>query len=378
MDWPAIGECKDVRIVLCLPVLDELDAKKSDPRLGARAQRAIKEIESALESGRLISGQVISVLTKLGDQSNNNDSVIVSTVKQYSEVNLGEMIAIATEDIGMKVRCRAADIRLLTPPADSRLENPADELQKKIRSLQNENESLKNRLPQLSLLLRADPKETASEHLKFEIGEPDVCDIDALVEAEAHRFPKRRLPDKKETSHGTIRAVLIDVLGDEMNVNADYNRDVDRYLKEYREAANKANAIRLLLSRTVTFEIVLKNDGRGIATAIDIGMTISGSCFRVFEVGSDDADFLVHPKIPKPPSIRSLYSDLSYLSNVQLARAVYTGLQPNAVSVDGSEISFRVATLKHGHDRSLASFHVVFDSINDAKPLAARGERCCL
>ena len=39
VDWRAICECASVRLVVCMQVIHELDAKKDDPRLGGRPAR---------------------------------------------------------------------------------------------------------------------------------------------------------------------------------------------------------------------------------------------------------------------------------------------------------------------------------------------------
>src|SRR4051812_31916427 len=54
VDWRALGGCPTVRLVLCMQVIHELDEKKDDPRLGERARRTIKEIQSIRKAGGIV------------------------------------------------------------------------------------------------------------------------------------------------------------------------------------------------------------------------------------------------------------------------------------------------------------------------------------
>ncbi len=44
IDWLTVCGAKQVKLVVCLQVINELDDKKGDPRLGERAKRAVKDI----------------------------------------------------------------------------------------------------------------------------------------------------------------------------------------------------------------------------------------------------------------------------------------------------------------------------------------------
>jgi len=45
IDWLQLTRANKVHLAVCMPVIHELDRKKSDPRLGERAARAISHLE---------------------------------------------------------------------------------------------------------------------------------------------------------------------------------------------------------------------------------------------------------------------------------------------------------------------------------------------
>src|SRR4051812_37565949 len=61
IDWCGLLKARSVKLVICLPVIQELDEKKSDTRLADRARRAIKEIELHEGSKPLRAGVVMEV-----------------------------------------------------------------------------------------------------------------------------------------------------------------------------------------------------------------------------------------------------------------------------------------------------------------------------
>ena len=62
IDWRTLCDSTSVQLVICLQVIHELDAKKSDSRLADRAVRAIKEIRGASDTGQpLRDGVTLSI-----------------------------------------------------------------------------------------------------------------------------------------------------------------------------------------------------------------------------------------------------------------------------------------------------------------------------
>ena len=53
-DWCAECGAKSVKLVVCMPVIHELDEKKSNPRLKDRAERAIRELKAIRAKGGVV------------------------------------------------------------------------------------------------------------------------------------------------------------------------------------------------------------------------------------------------------------------------------------------------------------------------------------
>src|SRR4051812_40650440 len=65
IDWCKLADAKTVHLVVCLQVIHELDDKKSDSRLGQRADRAIKEIREGHRTGQsLRNGVTLSIFNQ--------------------------------------------------------------------------------------------------------------------------------------------------------------------------------------------------------------------------------------------------------------------------------------------------------------------------
>lgn len=378
IDWKHLCGANEITLVFCLKVIHELDEKKSDVRLSSRATRAIKDIREAKQSGRIKSGISLKIFNYEPRQADfevtlspdSADDHIVHSALHYAKVNHIDNLCIATGDLGMEIRCDAHGIRTITPSDEDKLENPIDETQKKLRALQQDNEALKNRSPRLSLSIRAEGQEIAKENATFLIEDlTATIDIEALVSAQELKYPKRYDGSRRSDAPNTAIAAMMDEL-ETFSPHWEYNRDVDRYLNELRERAIACDCVQQSRSRTFTFELVLRNDGRGIATEIDVDLSILGSHFRIFEKGSRDAAFLEYPSMPLPPSENSDYFK-SYLSASRLIQAATIPL-PYSTQIDGSTIQCRFQKLKHGHERIAGSFHVVFDTIADIKPLTMK------
>ena len=99
--WRAICIADEVKLVLCMQVINELDEKKDDSRLGDRARRAIKEIKTLIANGGLVrEGVTIEVFnqTLRADEftaslsPDSKDDNTVHLVKKYLEKTRPQML----------------------------------------------------------------------------------------------------------------------------------------------------------------------------------------------------------------------------------------------------------------------------------------------
>lgn len=130
MNWKRICGSKRVRLVLCLQVIQELDEKKSDPRLGDRARRTIKEAKRLLAADGTVQPDVtIEVFNRPVNASDlpdtlsvdSKDDRIVQAVRLLSISEPNSSIAVYSEDMGMSLRCQAHNITVIEPDTALRL-----------------------------------------------------------------------------------------------------------------------------------------------------------------------------------------------------------------------------------------------------------------
>ena len=116
IDWCTLLSAKSVTLVLCLPVIQELDHKKYDSRLGDRASRALKEIDEYDTAVKpLKPGVHLEIYNEelrhdefRGSLSPDSpDDRIVHLVKKYKEAHVGRAVCVVAADFGIKKRCQA-------------------------------------------------------------------------------------------------------------------------------------------------------------------------------------------------------------------------------------------------------------------------------
>jgi hypothetical protein len=126
VDWPAIFGAKNVRLVLPLRVIDELDAKKAGRRqeLGDRARTVIRHLEKTLaQNGEVREGVRIEVvaLAELDPDTYGAppllaDIEIIEVCEGLSSYAGGGKAHLITGDLGMRIRARDRAISVIAMP----------------------------------------------------------------------------------------------------------------------------------------------------------------------------------------------------------------------------------------------------------------------
>lgn len=392
IDWRKLCDASNVHLVVCLQVVHELDDKKSDTRLGARAERAIKEIREGHRSGRsLREGVTISIFnrelrredfaTTLSPDS--GDDKIVHLAQMYRDHNPGQEVAIATEDFGMELRCEVGGIPALRMDKACRLPNPQDELTKKYRQTVDELNTLKNRLPRLSLWgspagKGAIPADQTISCLS-DVWRP--ADIEMKMGELRIQYPKQS-PLHAHSEGVGLQAALSQVLVSQEQWQR-YDRELDGFYDRYRDYLKLQNTVAEVRTRSIALDLWLANDGSGPATDIDVTIRFPAAIIWVAMSGSKDADLLekdVEPPTPprKPqPAYLALQQRVGDWRPVAMAppdcsRSLLDE-GPSVVKSDDEsfELHAHLGRLKHGHSKSLGTLLAVFSSCEDVKPFQA-------
>jgi hypothetical protein len=407
IDWRKHCDADSVHLLVCLEVIHELDTKKSDSRLAARADRAIKEIRETYHAGTPIRDNVtLSIFNQELRHSDfpttlspdSGDDKIVHLARMYREQNPENEIAIVTEDLGMELRCQAGGVAAVRMDSAIRLENPQDDMSRKYRQAIQELAAAKNRQPKLKLWI-THPGETVSENRPpmFELNDLwQPPDIEAELAELRRKYPKQAGLHAQHKASSEVQgfaavAQMID-MGHRVSPKQweAYDEDLEAYFEKYRKYLEGRNELEQIKARCISFGLVLRNDGNGLATDIDVAVSFPLAIHWVSKSGTKEARWIETPlsapeppKMPKPASLVDVsISDM--VAHAVLAHrndALDIDIRPRdeftpytkvvkAASGDW-EIRSRLSKLKHGHDVALGTFVTGFASWDVAKPLSA-------
>jgi rRNA-processing protein FCF1 len=131
--WPGIVGSQDVRLVIPLRVIEELDAKKYAKRqdLSKRARNILPALERLLGQagapGRVTDGVTVEVPVETGprDRSEDADEVILETCRELGQF-AARPVALVTGDYGMRLRAQALGIRTMPMPEKYLRRGPLD------------------------------------------------------------------------------------------------------------------------------------------------------------------------------------------------------------------------------------------------------------
>lgn len=391
LDWCRICDARMVTLVLCLPVIHELDHKKSDSRLGGRAERAVRELRELHAAGGAVrDGVTLAVYNQelrleefpASLSPDSNDDRIVHLVKKYMTANPGVPVAVVTEDFGMELRCQAHGVPVIRMDTSLRLENPQDELTRKYKQAVAELNNLKNRLP--AFTLRAvptgtDPATDAPCQCEL-VNNWQPLDVQAEMAKQRQAHPK----------HGAVAshplmpmATLLTGLISEEEWQR-YNKKLDGYYLNYEVYLQRLNTWGANNARTIRFDLWLGNCGTCPAEDVDVLLLLPPKLKWVAERESDLAKPLLRPQPPEPPEqpqprfpLSPDYFRLPQITPIaeQIERLLDERDRDKVEVFNQGERGFcihaKLERVKHGQLHNLGSFLGVFGDWNEVGPFEA-------
>jgi hypothetical protein len=291
IDWRAITEDTDTRLVICAVSLRELERKKVfDPRPGMR-QRASAVISRLLElleaeDPRTRSGVPVEFLamepTRVLDSHpldrTVHDDILIASAIQVAEDNNGLRVIVASDDSGVLLKCRQFKIAYWRPTPQMRLNEPLDEDQRELKRLREENIRLRSAQPRLKLRL-----EGGGGLVLVQSPEREEEDLPRPIEELKAAFPLLT-PD-------SARA-----LGVSEEERQEYNDALDAYYSSYTDFLGKFQIYGDWTSREISVAFEITNEGTAPADDVDIEV--------VFNEDNRPIDLDARPGIPvspKPP-----------------------------------------------------------------------------
>ncbi len=177
------------------------------------------------------------------------DDWLLASIIQFAQENADADVVLATEDGGLQLKAPAHNIVQVDLPADQRLEDKPDEIEKENRQLKQELAVMKTARPNVSLVF--DNEKNFAVLSQSEPEESEVLEEERSWEEEER---KRRSERQMSKMFGAGYAVPLPMGAKSHNAN--YSDE----LEEYRE----------FLSRTFRVQLFILNDGKVPAEELDI------------------------------------------------------------------------------------------------------------
>lgn len=257
IDWTVIASTAAVRLVLCSPVLEELDEKKYDPKMADRARAAIAEIKRIdATNGRVRNNVSLETVIDDGTETRgNHDMAIIQCLLDYRSQHDGQPVAIVSDDFNMRKRCEAKGVSC--SELEEQWRKPVeDENTRKLRQLQQENQRLKNRLPNLRLLVSHGPDATPVDLLDISLTEPARLDIETLLADVQKTHPKINAQGLNYDKHEADQ----------------YDSELDEFYSQYRKYLEDLAIHQNAKALTVDFSLWVENCGT--CPASDVRVTL--------------------------------------------------------------------------------------------------------
>jgi regulator of replication initiation timing len=363
IDWLKLCSTNYVKIVICLQVIHEIDEKKSDSFFSNRANRVIKDIKQIKKTGSIVKENVSLEVFNAGlrfdelPQSlrpDSGDDRIVHLIKKYQSENPNEDISILTEDYGMQLRCEANNIPVIEPDNTKRLESPKSDLEKKHQQVALELSNLKNRLPDIEVLISKYQGKSESDDKQPLIIEDlpqaytTILDYDAEVKKEKSRLSWQPQFIKIEDN---ISIVI-------PNGKYDYYcRKLDEYLLKYRKWLQCFNEAQPILAFDFDFSLFISNNGTSPAEDLDVFLTFPPIFQYLWCNNKHVGKFPYIPNKPEPPKKdENIFSELlkgsdvslNYLSQMPRIHSPFEPITNLKENKNGSFIaSIHIPKLKH-------------------------------
>lgn len=391
VDWQAVAGSKLVQIVLVMPVIHELDEKKSHPVLGDRAKRAIREIaEIRKHSGIIRPSVTLQINTTEVDPLEirppfaieRRDDQILWIARSLA--SKGVQIRVVSEDLGMQVKCETHSIRCVAPPEPDRLADPAAEKTRELRAVQKELDRLKNRKPVLAVALsRAEVDTPGNRLLEVVIPPPTRVDRDSLMCELRTEYSYY----KERTSPGAMIGVpLFDYLKPSIK---EYNALLDQYFEQHNRYLCTLQDFHENRRWLFGISVWVMNEGTLPTDQIDLELRAPVTSMRFLGTMDDCREpHLTPPKPPEPPpqprpridAIALGQLDRTVLSSSSLSKLLHTSqsladqLNRNVTGVrvekGGSIIKARIKQLRHHEAECVGAFLARIDRKNP--PRAAK------
>ncbi len=274
LPWIELRGDADVLLMITRPVQEEIDRLKADGN-SRRARRARKitallnkvlmakdERVTVRESRPRVEVALSPTFRKPNDlledlDLSRADDRIVAELIYYLREHPGEAVWLASNDINMNVTAKRCGVQFKATPETWFLPPEADSRDKKIRKLEEENRTLRIRLPDLKWKVRPENGDDRMINLaRYEISDQRMA---AVMKEVQHRFPMAR--NLNESTMETQSANVLYSPPDAESIVEYQEIQYPDWLQQVKKAIRKFQLMLEYPTRVLDLEFTLENLG---------------------------------------------------------------------------------------------------------------------
>lgn len=364
-----------ITVVFPSVTLRELDVHKtrhSSRKIRDRAGRILRDVEKAIsESARLkgeISVEFFSIhpkkqIDEYGFNAAWNDDVLLATAIAYRETTTNDDIAIISQDIGVRLKCKEYGIATFELPVEMALIENQDEAEIENRKLKLEIERLRNAHPQLEARFAGTSETGSVSKFRIETWSPiEEHWLEQKLVQVRSEFPKLRLPERtidRLTALGSVDFLPLGAM-------RKYNEELDIYYSKMEKYYRKRHEWSEVANRTISFTIEIGNTGTAPADDVHVFLRFPNS-FRLMT----EEDLPKSPLRPRPPEkpishlerlSRPLYMEPFLYNRSTYIPTVETIPTFKITEEGGYSVTDHFGRIKHGIPVTLPKLFVQFPS----------------
>ncbi len=298
VDWLKLTGACEVVLVAAPILLSELEEQKiinNSKKLRDRAGKYIKWLNRFVDApGTEVRSKITWMFLTNEPQidfgaerlsETVSDDQLIANVLCYSRQS-GSRPIVATADIGLKVKLKSRNIKVLVLPDDLRLPVEPDPIERENKQLRNKITRLESRIPRLSMTF-----EDGAEYHTLRIRDPNFTDVKSLERIKAEHPHMTTAAEAGLCPPVSSMHAIEKTIRGENRLN--FNTRLEKFFRDYQTFLNSHAAWLEAFCMHHLIKLVIANDGTAPASNVDVELYFPEG---VVPVEEDDI-----PERPKPP-----------------------------------------------------------------------------
>jgi len=374
IDWPSLLDCRDVRLVLLLIVVEELDGQKNGRERGVkpRAADVLRNIDLLMggSTGPIPIRDHVYLETWVEPDSHvrrdNHDDEILAQA-QYLSTRPGGPVVVLTGDRSMRIRAQARGSTCLQLPDD--LRRPIrDEVEQENRRLKEELGKLKDARPKILVSFEgrsnhAQLPAAPAKRLREVLDERGFDVVGRFVEGAVSQAANEVSEMGPQSSSGMARMLEVSEA-----TRLEYNESRRRWLTEVRVWAEDDERRARIRRCASPLALVITNSGSATAEDVEVAIALDPLQSRGRLTAAETFASTDRPEPPQRPSMLVGVSGSLSEAYSNLPHRVV----PDSwlVSENGTSASIRLRQVRHGGAATPLASGVFLTSV-DSERLAS-------